>query len=592
MKKVALICVTRNNAEKLQTTLNSIVTRTNKDLYDLFIIDNASSDSTLGIYQLPVLADNITIVRSGKNLHWVGGINLGLEMTKGYQYVGFLNDDIEVCPNWLENFIDVLDCNPQVAAVGPITSNSRDWQGYDNVRKIWTAWNLPELTGVDRNNVLEMYGHIKTNGSGITILGMIAFFCVLLKRSVINEIGVLDNDFSEIYLGCDDDYCDRIKHAGRKVALSTRTYVAHFSGTASGKSWKQIARETISDQILKNKLDERQRRSPASVAGDHCRAPNHAAHDVRHAIARKVAVTLPQGPGIRWGFGDYLMAGFFTKLLLDNGISATLDINNPFAAFIDVPIGSAAEKFTFYYNSEPLAESLMDTVIRKFRSEFDFYGSLDIKTPYVPIKYKLDANITPVDVVLVTKCGPHSNVRNWPYFSELKKEFERLKISYVDINEFGFDWANDSELTHQISNLIYNCKVFLGIETGASHFATGILAQKKGRGNFIIQSGYVPFSHWTRHYGDLFESIEIDVHCKGCLLLNTHSRRAPLSVGGKQLPDYCKENHYCMRAITLEMVLSQVKTKLFSAGAGEESNPSSSARQATLNQQIKQAFKP
>jgi O-antigen biosynthesis protein len=258
MKKVALICVTRNNAEKLQVTLNSIVTRTNKDLYDLFIIDNASSDSTLGIYQLPVLADNITIVRSGKNLNWVGGINLGLKMTKGYQNVGFLNDDIEVCPNWLENFIDVLDCNPQVAAVGPITSNTRDWQGYDNVRKKWPGWNLPELRGVDRNNVLEMYGYIKTNGSGISILGMIAFFCVLLKRPVIDEIGVLDADFSEIYLGDDDDYCDRIKRTGRKVALSTRTYVAHYSGTSSNKTGEKNLRATKAQQLLNLKRAARQ----------------------------------------------------------------------------------------------------------------------------------------------------------------------------------------------------------------------------------------------------------------------------------------------------------------------------------------------
>ena len=108
MKKAALICVTRNNAEKLQTTLNSrIILNTKAEDYDLIIIDNASNDSTLGIYQQRVLAEHITIVRSGKNLNWVGSVNLGLEMTSGYQYVGFLNDDIEVCPNWLENFFDV-----------------------------------------------------------------------------------------------------------------------------------------------------------------------------------------------------------------------------------------------------------------------------------------------------------------------------------------------------------------------------------------------------------------------------------------------------------------------------------------------------
>jgi len=87
-------------------------------------------------------------------------------MTRGYQYVGFLNDDIEVCPNWLENFFDVLDCNPDVAAVGPLTSNTRDWQGYDNVRSIFSDWKLPELQKIDRKEVFMMYEHLKNNLGG------------------------------------------------------------------------------------------------------------------------------------------------------------------------------------------------------------------------------------------------------------------------------------------------------------------------------------------------------------------------------------------------------------------------------------------
>jgi len=264
MKKAALICVTRNNAEKLQTTLNSIIRNTNPEHYNLFIIDNASTDSTLGIYQQRVLAENITIVRSGKNLHWVGGINLGIEMTKGYQYVGFLNDDIEVCPNWLENFFDVLDCNPKVAAVGPLTSNTRDWQGYDNVRKKWSGWGLPECSEIDRNNVSQMYGYTKSNGSGITISGMLAFFCVLFKRNVIDEIGPLDSDFTEVYLGDDDDYCDRIEKAGYKLALSVRTYVAHYSGTSSKNTGDSNVRLAKAKQLLVKKREERSRKRSAA----------------------------------------------------------------------------------------------------------------------------------------------------------------------------------------------------------------------------------------------------------------------------------------------------------------------------------------
>ena len=221
MKKAALICVTRNNAAKLLTTLNSIIRHTKTEHYDLFLIDNASSDETLGIYQLKVLADNITIVRSGKNLHWVGGINLGLGMTKDYQYVGFLNDDIELCPNWLENFFDVLDSNPDVAAVGPLTSNSRDWQGYDQVR---SAYNLHDLLGVNRESPVAMYEHIKNNGCGIKCSDSISLSGSLLRRECVDSIGLLDASFAELYCGESKDYCWRLLELGKLMALSMRTY--------------------------------------------------------------------------------------------------------------------------------------------------------------------------------------------------------------------------------------------------------------------------------------------------------------------------------------------------------------------------------
>ena len=221
MKKAALICVTRNNAEKFQTTLNSIIQNTKAEDYDLIIIDNASSDSTLGIYQLPVLADNITIVRSGKNLNWVGGINLGLEMTRGYQYVGFLNDDIEVCPNWLENFFDVLDCNPDVAAVGPLTSNSSDWQGYDRLKD---QYQLAPMVETNRADVAAIHREIQNNGAGIFFNDPLSFACVLFRRNAIEQVGSLDNVFIETNCGENEDYCFRLLDAGMSLALSMKTY--------------------------------------------------------------------------------------------------------------------------------------------------------------------------------------------------------------------------------------------------------------------------------------------------------------------------------------------------------------------------------
>ncbi len=233
MKKAALICVTRNNAAKLQATLNSIIRHTKPEHYDLFLIDNASSDETLGIYQLKVLADNITIVRSGKNLHWVGGINLGLEMTKDYQYVGFLNDDIEVCPNWLENFFDVLDSNPDVSAVGPISSNGRDIQGYDCLRKSHAHFHLAPLEDINRGDQNAMLQALAAHGPGAKVPFSLGLFSILLRRSAIDAIGGLDPAFAEVYFGDDEDYCRRLRDAGHYLALSFQSYFIHHSGSSS-----------------------------------------------------------------------------------------------------------------------------------------------------------------------------------------------------------------------------------------------------------------------------------------------------------------------------------------------------------------------
>jgi len=143
-------------------------------------------------------------------------------MTRGYQYVGFLNDDIEVCPNWLENFFDVLDCNPDVAAVGPLTTNSSDWQGYDRLKD---KYQLAPMEEVNRTDVAEMHREIQNNGAGIFFNDPLSFACVLFRRNAIEQVGVLDNAFIEPNCGENEDYCFRLLDAGMSLALSMRTYV-------------------------------------------------------------------------------------------------------------------------------------------------------------------------------------------------------------------------------------------------------------------------------------------------------------------------------------------------------------------------------
>jgi len=262
-KKVGLICVTRNSADKLKVTLDSIVGHTNPALFDLYVVDNGSTDITAELCVGP-WPPNIHFIRKNENLGWVGGINSCLPQAKKYPFVGFLNDDIEVGPCWLEHLLNLIEWNKTVGAVGPLTSNDRDWQGYDRFRLGPAKPGLPELEGIDRQDVVQMATAMASFNPGVTLNDcVLAFFCVLIRAEIVEKIGPLDEVFNELYLGDDDDYCKRILAAGYLLALSFNAYVAHHSGSRSlavkdYESRYQKAQQIISEKTAKGAYARKQ----------------------------------------------------------------------------------------------------------------------------------------------------------------------------------------------------------------------------------------------------------------------------------------------------------------------------------------------
>ncbi|MFW5799435.1 MAG: glycosyltransferase family 2 protein, partial [Spirochaetota bacterium] len=210
--KSALIMVTHNNFNTLIKAITSIYLYTNHDIYDLYIIDNNSHDKTknLDTYGLT----NTKVIRSDENLYWAGGINLGLDYIKdkNYEYIFFLNDNIEVYDNWLEKHTDVLKTNEKIGAVGPLNSSIRDWQCYNRVRKDFKLENtLPRIDNLLDIDIINDKIH-SISPSFVHIKGMLAFFCVAFRHEVIHKVGKLDERF--IMGGDDDAYCRELEKKG------------------------------------------------------------------------------------------------------------------------------------------------------------------------------------------------------------------------------------------------------------------------------------------------------------------------------------------------------------------------------------------
>jgi hypothetical protein len=237
-------------------------------------------------------------------------------------------------------------------------------------------------------------------------------------------------------------------------------------------------------------------------------------------------------------FGDNLFSAYLTKTLNDNGFKAFLD--NPIIGhLVDCPKFNEVELDSDSINSFDCVRrnrtglqtknrfNVYSDLIEEFRKEFKIEKQIKIKDNHIPVNFHKLKNTPSFDVILVTETGYWTPYRNWPYFKELKKEFEKFNISYLDASEAGI--RNNTLL-----NYIDNTKLYIGLETGASHYVSKVSNGK----TLILQSGYTDFSYWAEIYD--FDYLSIDVKCSPCW------KR-----------EGC-EHHICMKSLSTNEVVNKV----------------------------------
>ncbi len=168
--------------------------RTYSERYRLIFVDNASPEFETIREELerhPHL-----LIRSTENLGFVRATNLGLLASRA-PYVVLMNNDTEAVSNWLPKLAAAL-CG-SVGLAGPRTTTTESWQGR------WTG---------------------RTGVTTLSERAMLAFFCVMIRRDVIEKVGLLDEGFG-IGFGDDDYYCHLAQKAGFRLALVQDLVIPH-----------------------------------------------------------------------------------------------------------------------------------------------------------------------------------------------------------------------------------------------------------------------------------------------------------------------------------------------------------------------------
>lgn len=180
--------------------------------YQLILIDNGSGVETA---QYLTQQKEALLIRNTRNLGYSRAINQGISAGKG-DYVLFLNNDTIVTWMWLNNLLGCLLDHERNALVGPLTNGvANPLQQYDM-----------EFDTLDRLYTFARLFNQKDPRCWFQ-LEYLSGFCLLGKRRVLEEVGLLDEGFG-LALQEDYDLCRRVQLAGYRTMCAGDTFVYHY----------------------------------------------------------------------------------------------------------------------------------------------------------------------------------------------------------------------------------------------------------------------------------------------------------------------------------------------------------------------------
>ncbi|MFJ5964372.1 glycosyltransferase [Bacillus sp. NPDC093026] len=208
--KTSIVMLTYNELHLTKKCIDSIKQHTPSEQYELIIVDNASTDGTKEyIREL----EDVIVIENEENQGFAKGCNQGAKRATGDSIL-FLNNDTMVTENWLPPLIEALFDSDRIGMVGPVSNYV---SGPQMVQ--------PSYTDVDQLPSFAKEYTAARKGQR-TYVHRLVGFCLLVKRELIEDVGLFDERF--VYGSFeDDDLCLRSLLKGYQLQIVHDSFVHH-----------------------------------------------------------------------------------------------------------------------------------------------------------------------------------------------------------------------------------------------------------------------------------------------------------------------------------------------------------------------------
>ncbi len=226
---VSIVIVSWNTRELIAKCLASIFETTTGVTFDVYLVDNASTDGTPGLVRQRF--PQVNLICNGRNYGFAHANNQGLAASRG-RYILLLNSDTQMTPGALRELVVLGEAVPRAGIIGArlVNPDGTFQASYTRFPCLWQEFLiLSSLGRLIKGRCYPSQGPHAEDGP--CRVDYVEGACMLARRSAVEAVGALDEGY---FMYAEDvDWCLAMKEHGWQVWYQPEAAIMHWGGGSS-----------------------------------------------------------------------------------------------------------------------------------------------------------------------------------------------------------------------------------------------------------------------------------------------------------------------------------------------------------------------
>ena len=230
---LSIVMINYNSTDFTISCLEGLLNQSTQLEIEYILVDNASEEAAYQNLKTWAKSKPIQLLSSDLNLGFAGGNMMGAKLARG-NYIGFLNNDVQVDVSTFEHLIDFMQKTPKAGVSGPLVfdENGEELRGLDHFPCI-----AKDFFG---RSAMEYFWPSKyprrfRSDTSPVLVNAVQGSLMCFRASSFWEIGGMD---TKLFLYFEEiDICYRLKLAGYETYFVPYVSYVHFEGKSTGDRW-------------------------------------------------------------------------------------------------------------------------------------------------------------------------------------------------------------------------------------------------------------------------------------------------------------------------------------------------------------------